>query len=141
MSVPASYDDVTISTTPIGLYNAAKELTSLISDVSSQLETIYNTFNDLQLSWVGSAAGEAQKFSNLLNDSTNSLFGTKKNPSEGVFNRLVDGLQGAAQNYQGVELWATTSFYVFTVALSGGQNPPSSSSPAQPPVGPSVVLL
>jgi hypothetical protein len=102
MSVPASYDDVTISTTPIGLYNAAKELTSLISDVSNQLEAIYNTFNDLQLSWVGSAAGEAQKFSNLLNDSTNSLFGTKKNPSEGVFNRLVDGLQGAAQNYQGV---------------------------------------
>lgn len=87
MSTPESYDSASISVSPFGLYSAADELNTLVTDVSNQLNAIYTAMGTLQLSWTGGSASEAQAFSNQLNTATNSLFGTKKNPGEGAGTR------------------------------------------------------
>jgi hypothetical protein len=147
MGTPETYDSALISVSPFGLYSAAIQLNTIATDIANQLNTIYTAISDLQFSWTGGSASEAQDFSNRLNAATDSLFGTKKNPDQGAFNRLAAGLMGASQNYNAAEEWVISTFNALTAAFDGQTQPtapqttPPPAPPGDPPAGPSVELL
>jgi uncharacterized protein YukE len=75
----------------------------LLGDVVDQLSDILTTMNNLQISWYGDAAGQAQDYVNQLNQAWDTLVGTKADPKTGVFPRILAGLATAEGNYAGVE--------------------------------------
>jgi uncharacterized protein YukE len=135
MTSLAGYDNTTVKVDPSVLGSAVTVLAGsdpkasggLLGDISDSLEGIMTTLGDLQLSWVGPSAAEAQAFTDRWNAAMAELFGTKDNPSAGVLVRLVDGLAGAGSNYDGAEDFVAKMFQSFQSSGAGtgsgsGQN-------------------
>lgn len=113
MGVPQNYDAVKMSISPTDLYNTAQQIKKILDDVSSQLDHISNSFQSLQLSWVGSSSSLAQEYNDRIDAASDALFGTAKDPSKGVFNRVLAGMLGASQNYDQTEQWVATALNQF----------------------------
>ncbi len=93
--------------------------TGLIGEVADGLNSIMTTLQNLALSWVGTAASDADSFNDSWNSAMTELFGTSADPGQGAFPRMVAGLVSAFNNYTGVEMAAISTLSAFS-STSGG---------------------
>jgi uncharacterized protein YukE len=126
--IPDSYSLVKIMVSPTDLQDTVNKVQDLVDDVANQLNTINTALNNLQLSWIGQSSSLADSFSKQWQAATDSLFGTKDDPSKGVFNRLGNGLQAAELNYSAAEDWAHGAFDQLVSGMTGGSDTTSSPS-------------
>lgn len=94
--------------------------TGLIGTIVDELNSIMSTLSNLSLSWVGTAASDADEFNTNWNNAMNELFGTSADPGQGVFPRIVAGLAGAFDNYTSTEANAVSTLSAFSSPSSGG---------------------
>jgi hypothetical protein len=139
-SVLADYNTANISISPLAL-NATvlainggppTQLGGLLGDLCDNLETIATTLSNLELSWVGDSASEAQDFNDRYQEACDELFGTQADPSLGVLPRLVAGLYGALSNYSASEDYVVKMFTSFQAASSGSGGAPTPQTVVNP---------
>lgn len=125
MTVPASYDTVTMTVEPGFLNFAADMIEGSTNNIISALNTIGNTLTGLQLSWNGASASEAQDFANQWMNAMTGLFGSQANPQSGVINQVIIALLTAAGNYSSGEESITQMFTQLSSSIpaaSGGSD-------------------
>jgi uncharacterized protein YukE len=133
MTIPATYDAVTLNVVPWDIYNAAQTVDLAVNDVIDALQSIGTTLSHLQLGWVGTSAAEAQSFGDEWTAAMTNLFGSTADPTAGVLSQVVVALYTAAGNYSGAEQGITTMFASLANAIpysTGASNGPA------PAVGP-----
>lgn len=127
MSGTYDYDTQRIAVSPGELTETVTAVTGLVNSIADDLNDIVTALNDLALSWVGDASDLATSFSDAYQKAVNNLYGTDQHPELGVFNRLLSGVQAAAENYDQAEQWVVGKFIAFGEAVGGSQ--PSSGDP------------
>jgi uncharacterized protein YukE len=120
VTVPASYDNVTLSVEPGPLMMAADAVQDAANAVVDALNTINKTLNALQLGWDGTTAAEAQDFSNQWLAAMNGMFGTTSNPNSGVINQVITALLGAVGNASNGENTVVQMFAGLQASLIAG---------------------
>lgn len=103
-TMPYSYDGVKIVMSPISLQNVVVRMNDTIGDILNQLSSMMHTLENLQLSWTGQSADEAQTFVNRWNAAITGLIGTDKNPDQGVLNLVLQGVGVAIMNMSTTDL-------------------------------------
>ncbi|GAA0486359.1 hypothetical protein Ade02nite_10110 [Paractinoplanes deccanensis] len=83
-----------------------------VDELADALGAIIDALDAVELNWAGDSQKEAVDVNNRWKTAVTSLFGTKKNPGQGVISRIAGGLQGAALNLSTtessvVDLWQT----------------------------------
>lgn len=122
-SIPATYDNSSLSIDPASMDNAAQNIQDLVETIGMGIQAIGQTLSDLTLSWAGQSASQAQQYNDEWTDAVNKLLGTQKDPDSGALNTLVDGVKYAAQNYSETEDNVTSMFSKF--AAGGSSSGPS----------------
>lgn len=123
-----NYDGKVLSIASNDIFWTGQAINTLISDVVTQLTTVMDAFNNLQLSWTGGSASLAQDFSDRWTSAMTALFGTDGDPASGVLMALSAGLGSASNNYNLAEETIWGMFYSFNVGLT---SPPASANPGQ----------
>jgi uncharacterized protein YukE len=108
--VCADYDHSTIDVAPNDLKTKKDQLVTLAQQIADCLGRVNDTLSALQLEWRGQSAKEQQEVSAEWVRVFGELFGTKKNPEDGVLNALADHVANAAKNYAEVENKANEIF-------------------------------
>jgi uncharacterized protein YukE len=119
VTVPASYDNVTLSVEPGPLMMAADMIKDAADSTIAALNTIGNTLDDLQLGWDGTTAAEAKDFSDQWLAAMNGMFGTTKNPQNGVMNQVIAALMSEAGNASSAENSIVQMFASLQAMLAG----------------------
>jgi hypothetical protein len=107
----------------------------LTNDIVNHMESIINTLDNLNLSWVG----QSQKLENTYNQewqtAVSSLFGTSKDPEKGVLIQVASALASAAANYAAAEYAGECAYLQFVAGLASGStsSPPPATSITNPP--------
>jgi hypothetical protein len=136
VTVPASYDGVTMSVEPGPLDFVAEGIKDSALAIVTALNTINKTLNDLHLGWDGASATEAKDFANKWQAAMIGMFGTGKDPKKGVMNQVIIALKSAVGNYSNAESNVVMLFMNFDASLiSGSLTPTPDTTPL--PSGPS----
>jgi hypothetical protein len=120
VTVPASYDNVTLSVEPGPLMMAADMIKGAADDVVAALNTINSTLNDLQLGWDGTTAAEAQDFADQWLAAMTGMFGTSKDPNSGVMNQVITALMSEVGNASSGENSIVQMFATLQAILTAG---------------------
>lgn len=104
---------------------AAHTLTEKAETLIGALEAIGVALKDLEISWAGEAKDEAQRLLDQWSTVSESIFGSKQHPQNGVLSRLIGGLESAAYTYNHTETIVQTSwnklYSELNTIVSGGQ--------------------
>jgi Proteins of 100 residues with WXG len=133
VTVPASYDGVSMSVEPGPLYFAAGLIKDNAQSIVAALNTINSTLNDLQLGWAGATAAEAQDFADQWKAAMTGMFGSSNDPSSGVINQVFIAMMSAAANYSNGENSVVRMFSSLQSMLSASdaaQTPDTTPIPA-----------
>jgi hypothetical protein len=133
MSVPSSYDAVTITVSPGQMFDTNINGAVIANEIISDLNDIMTALTSLQLSWFGGSATEMQAFADQWQGAVTALFGTgEDNPGDevGAINQLLMGVQLAEQNYDNADVFVSGMFSQLSTALlaPGPATPPAPSS-------------
>jgi hypothetical protein len=138
MTVPAEYNDVSLSISPTGIYDIGLNVKTTGEEVISALQKINNTLNDLQLGWNGTSAAEAKDFADQWTAAMTNLFGDGSGDSSGagVLNQVIATLLTAGGNYGAADGNVASMFNSLASGLSapGGGGPDSAPIPAGGPL-------
>ena len=133
MTVPASYDGVSLSVEPGPLMFAADLIQDNAQSIVAALNTINTTLNGLQLGWDGATAAEAQDFANQWQAAMTGMFGSSNDPKSGVINQVLIAMMSAVGNYSNGENAVVSMFSSLHSMLSAsgaGQTPDTAPIPA-----------
>lgn len=125
------YTYLTIAAGSQDIKTASQQVATLVQGIINDLQDIMDTLSHLSLSWVGKSQQEADKFNQEWQAAIATLFGTKKNPQQGVLTKVVMALSTAAANYATVEFSAEDSCAQFVAAMilqPGNATPPTPQS-------------
>jgi hypothetical protein len=126
---PSNYDNanIMIRVDPNTLYAcAAVDMTQESQVIVDAINSIVGIWNNLRLGWAGATADQAQDFSNRWLSAVNAFFGTKDNPEDGAFPRIIDAVLTAADNYGQAE---DTNVQMFRALADELNSPPSTPPP------------
>ena len=107
MPPPDNYDDPSyvIDVDPNEMWTCVNLMVSFGKGSADAVSSVINTWNALNVSWMGSSASTAQSYMNSLNNAIGQLLGTKSDPSAGAFNIVSNGIGNASINYAATEQW------------------------------------
>jgi hypothetical protein len=125
VTIPDSYDGVSLSVEPGPLNFAADGIQDSAQRVVDALNTINKTLNELQLSWDGKTAAEAKDFAQQWHDAMTGMFGTSKDPKKGVMNQVIVALKSAVGNFSNGENQVVMMFLSLQSALIAGALAPT----------------
>ena len=93
---------------------------AMLNTVSASFQNIYDIWQSLSLSWIGSSADAAQELQNQLDKIQNRLFGTKVDNQDqpGVLEQMSSAAANAASIYSNVEETNTKMFNDFADAIN-----------------------
>jgi len=93
---------------------------SMLNSISQSFQNIYDIWQNLSLSWIGSSADAAQELQDELDNIQNRLFGTKINDEyqPGVLEQMSSAASYAASVYSNVEETNTKMFNDFADAIN-----------------------
>ncbi|MFF5076581.1 WXG100 family type VII secretion target [Actinoplanes sp. NPDC000266] len=74
-----------------------------VDELADALSAIIDALDAVELNWAGDSQKAAQDVNTRWKAAVTSLFGTKKNPGQGVVSRIAGGIQGAALNLSTTE--------------------------------------
>jgi hypothetical protein len=106
-----------------------------IRQLTGSLDRILTALDALELSWVGEAKEEAQRFSDRWTVCATNLFGTPQHPAEGVLTRVANGILLAAANYDRSEQLVADAwheYYNLLQSLRNGETPQGGGDRPQP---------
>ncbi|MFJ4438034.1 WXG100 family type VII secretion target [Streptomyces sp. NPDC088923] len=133
MADPADYDFATVSVDPQGIEEISRRLLGLADNVADAVENIADASFQLQLGWAGTSAEEAKAFGGRWDAVMTEMFGSKKNPGQGVLNVMAGVVDMVAVTFSNTEVKLEQAFHDFTAALgSGDSNVPTSAPPDAP---------
>ena len=135
MTVPASYDDVSMNVEPMPLSTVANGIQDSAQGIVAALSTINKSLEELHLGWDGASAAEAKDFASKWLDAMTGMFGTSKDPKKGVMNQVIIALKSAVGNYSNAEEQIEIMFMNFDAMLFSGsqtQTPDTTPIPAGP---------
>jgi hypothetical protein len=122
VTAPADYDAVTMSIEPGPLQLSADVIGDATNDIVTALNSIGDTLSNLQLSWNGQSAAEADDFANQWMAAMKGLFGSQSDPSAGVMNQVIVALLTTVGNSSSCEEANTTMFETLSDGISSGSS-------------------
>jgi uncharacterized protein YukE len=127
MTVPASYDAVTMTVNPGLLQMSGDMIQDAAEDIVTALNTIDNTLSNLQLGWAGQTAQEAEDFGDQWMAAMTGLFGNANNPKSGVMDQVIVALLTAAGNFSNAEDAVISMFGQLAMGIVNGSSGSSGS--------------
>ncbi|MFB7504392.1 MULTISPECIES: WXG100 family type VII secretion target [Streptomyces] len=125
-----SYDMSKLKIDPHALGDSSQRIDSLGKKVADAVVRINNVTSNLELSWVGKSAQEAQEFSDQWKKVMTHMFGDSDTKTNGVLPVMAGGLKGTAIGFSHTELGLWKFFNDLNNAMnsggSGGGTPSSS---------------
>ncbi|MFG1610856.1 WXG100 family type VII secretion target [Actinoplanes sp. NPDC049265] len=129
-----------INVKPQSLTTKAKTIAAKQESLTATIKTISDTWNALDLGWVGQTQKEADDFNNRFQAAYKAMFGNDKTPDKladissgecalGKIKALADA---ASQTYANAEEGLTGSLYRFGEQLAGTYNSTEWGDPAKP---------
>ncbi|GGM21451.1 hypothetical protein GCM10010129_77160 [Streptomyces fumigatiscleroticus] len=134
MADTPDYDAAAITIDPHEVDEIGKSLLNLAQNVGDAIEGIANASFHLTLGWAGRTASEAKAFGDRWEAVMRELFGSEKNPDEGVLNVMAGTVHGVAVVYSQTEMKIEQTFHDFASGLAGGGDTTTPTSP--PPDAP-----
>jgi uncharacterized protein YukE len=119
MALPANWDSSTISVDTNTMSSVAQAVITSATNINGYLNNIMDALNGIKPSWTGDSSSVADDFNTRWSNALTALFGTKSDPSTGILNILMKGLDQAAQNYIVTEGAIADMFTTFGKGDSG----------------------
>lgn len=107
---------------------ATTDLPADVTDLTTALGTISTSLNSIKLNWAGDSAREMTAILDRWAACATALFGTEKNPEQGVLSRIAEGLAAAVTNYARTDelvgqLWKEYVDLLNSLLNGGGETP------------------
>ncbi|TKA02073.1 WXG100 family type VII secretion target [Actinacidiphila oryziradicis] len=129
----ADYDSASLSVDPQTINTFVNALKAQAQDVADTLISINGTLSGLALGWAGDTADEVQVFNDSWTNTMTSMFGTQDDPSKGVLNVIIGGLQEVAVGYSWTELQLAGMWQQFYTQLSSAASGSAATPTSTPP--------